>query len=72
MIYDEMYWPGPMRLYDPEVDAGAVLLTGEQARGLVYAYEEAMKNHLLMGPAGLHAMNAASILRQVFQRERGE
>jgi len=30
-----MPWPGPTRLYDPNVDAGAVLLTGEQARAVV-------------------------------------
>ena len=30
-----MPWPGPTRLYDPEVDAGAVLLTGEQARAVI-------------------------------------
>jgi len=30
-------WPGPTRLYDPDVDCGAVLLTGEQARALVAA-----------------------------------
>ena len=35
-------WPGPTRLYDPEVDAGAVLLTGEQARALVLAVAHAL------------------------------
>lgn len=32
-----MPWPGPTRLYDPDVDAGAVMLLGEQARALVTA-----------------------------------
>ena len=34
-----VWWPGPTRLYDAEVDCGAVLLTGEQARSIVMAVE---------------------------------
>jgi len=37
-----MPWPGPTRLYDPDVDAGAVLLTGEQARAIVLAVAHAL------------------------------
>jgi len=33
------YWPGPTRLYDKQVDCGAVLLLGNQARALVEAVE---------------------------------
>lgn len=36
------FWPGPTRLYDADVDAGAVLLTGEQARALVLAVAHAL------------------------------
>jgi hypothetical protein len=35
-----VWWPGPTRFYDADVDCGAVLLTGEQARALVRVVEE--------------------------------
>jgi hypothetical protein len=41
-LFAPVPWPGPTRLYDPEVDAGAVLLTGEQARALVLAVAHAL------------------------------
>jgi hypothetical protein len=30
-----IYWPGLTRLYDKQVDCGAVLMVGEQAKALV-------------------------------------
>lgn len=34
-----VWWPGPTRLYDAEVDCGAVPLSGKQARSIVMAIE---------------------------------
>lgn len=38
------FWPGPTRLYDPDVDAGAVLLCGEHARALALAVADALRH----------------------------
>lgn len=39
----DVYWPGLTRLYDSEVQAGAVLLTKEQAHALVVAAEGGLR-----------------------------
>lgn len=38
------FWPGPTRLYDADVDAGAVLMCGEHARALVLAVADALRH----------------------------
>lgn len=38
------YWPGPTRLYDPDVGCGAVLLTIEQAHSAVLAIATAFRS----------------------------
>lgn len=65
------YWPGPTRLYDPDVDAGAVLFTGEQARALVRACAAAISEGLVHDKTLVNT--ACNILKFGFNmEERGE
>ena len=66
VAHAEVYWPGPTRLYDPDVDAGAVLMTGEQARALIEACEAAISEGLVIGHKKRWATTASNILRFTF------
>ena len=66
VTHSEVYWPGPTRLYDEDVDAGAVLMTGEQARALVAACEAAISEGLVIGHQKRWATTACNILRFTF------
>lgn len=63
VAHNEVYWPGPTRLYDADVDAGAVLMTGEMARALIRAGEAAISEGLVIGHDKRHATTALNILR---------
>ena len=66
-------WPGPTRLYDPQVDAGAVLLTGEQARALVATVGAALE--IIGGPpksVERHLFAAVEALNVTFGMGIGE
>jgi hypothetical protein len=62
-----MPWPGPTRLYDPEVDAGAVLLTGEQARAVVLAIADALTNGGHDEATRQRMVSAAEVLNHTFR-----
>lgn len=53
------YWPGPTRLYDPEVDVGAVLLTSNHAAILVKVVADALRL-AEYSPRQRHAMATAA------------
>ena len=64
--HKEVYWPGPTRLYDEDVDCGAVLLTGEQARALLRVCEEAISDGRVLGHEKRFATIACNTIRFVF------
>lgn len=72
VAHNEVFWPGPTRLYDEEVDCGAVMMTGEQARALVAACEAALAEGLVIGHQKRFAQIAANIIRFGFDIHTGK
>jgi hypothetical protein len=66
------YWPGPMRLYDADVDAGAVLLCGEHARALVLAVGDALRQGKHDDATKRHMVTAVGILNTTFRLGIGD
>lgn len=62
----EVFWPGPTRLYDEDVDCGAVLLTGSQARALLRVCEEALSEGRVIGHDKRWATSACNLMRWAF------
>ena len=62
-----MPWPGPTRLYDPDVDAGAVLLTGEQARAIMLAIADALTHGGHDEATRQRMVSAAEVLNHTFR-----
>jgi hypothetical protein len=66
------YWPGPMRLYDADVDAGAVLLCGEHAKALVLAVADALRSGDHDDATRRHMVTAVGILNTTFRLGIGD
>lgn len=62
-----MPWPGPTRLYDPDVDAGAVLLTGEQAKVLAIAVADSLAHGNNNEARRLQMISAIKVLNHTFR-----
>lgn len=66
VAHNEVYWPGPTRLYDADVDCGAAIMTGGLARALLRAAEAALTEGLVIGQDKRKAATACNILRFTF------
>jgi hypothetical protein len=66
------YWPGPMRLYDADVDAGAVLLCGEHARALALAVADALRHGGHDDVTKDRMVTAVGILNETFRLGIGD
>lgn len=61
------FWPGPMRLYDADVDAGAVLLCGDQARAIVLAVADSLRHGKHDAATQSRMVTAVGILNETFR-----
>jgi len=61
------YWPGPTRLYDDDVDAGAVLMCGEHARALAIAVADSLRHGGHDAVMRHRMVTAVGILNETFR-----
>jgi hypothetical protein len=67
----DFYWPGPTRLYDPEVGCGAVLLTVEQAYSVALAIGEAIRSGEFDEKTTQRMIQALTIIDHTFRLNIG-
>lgn len=67
----DFYWPGPTRLYDPDVGCGAVLLTIEQAYSVALAIGEAIRSGEFEETTTRRMVQALSIIDHTFRLNIG-
>ena len=66
------FWPGPMRLYDSDVDAGAVLLCGEHARAIVLAVADSLRHGKHDDVTRGRMVTAVAVLNETFRLGIGD
>lgn len=66
------HWPGPMRLYDSDVDAGAVLLCGEHARAIVLAVADSLRHGKHDDVTRGRMVTAVAVLNETFRLGIGD
>lgn len=67
----DYYWPGPTRLYDPDVGCGAVLLTLEQAHAVALAIAESIRSGEFDETITRRMIQAMSIIDHTFRLNIG-